>query len=265
METKTPRIPQEIIDKILDHLSTIDPLLEYLPLCALVSKSWVSSCRRHLFRTATFTPEDMAKWLKMFPVPEEGPAHHVRDLRFTTGWNRFPQRPLEYISWFTNVERVDLLLYGGPRSQAPSLGRLPQSIISLTLDTDAITLLQIRDIMTQLPNLDNLSLSGSPAEMGRNASQGLMGAAPIARFRGQLELLDRYAREDVINMLLEVPTGLWFTEIEIRGWNVHLPSAASLAEVCRKTLVKLAYGDFKHGKSHPFLWSSRFQRVRCYS
>ena len=80
-----PRIPQEIIGEILGHLNASDSDLRALQLCALVSRSWAPSCRRHLFRTIVFTSQKMAKWLEAFPVPEESPACHVRDLSVAIG------------------------------------------------------------------------------------------------------------------------------------------------------------------------------------
>ena len=59
VKTKTvvlPRIPQEIIDEILDHLAA-DSDLRSLRSCVLVSRSWVPSCRQHLFRAILFNSE----------------------------------------------------------------------------------------------------------------------------------------------------------------------------------------------------------------
>ena len=75
-----PRIPPEIVNEILGHLDTD---WKSLRSCSLVSKSWVPSCRRHIFHTTVIGLEGTARWLKRFPVPEESPARHVRDLHFT--------------------------------------------------------------------------------------------------------------------------------------------------------------------------------------
>ena len=270
VETKIPRIPHDIINEILDHLAT-GSNFGTLQSCALVSKSWVPSCQRHLFHTITFTPEDMVRWLKTFPVPGEGPARHVRDLYLTIGGkpSSYPvaQKSFECILQFTNAERVTLSGRGGPRLQTP-LWRpmLPQSITSLIIDTDMITLLQIRDIMTQLPNLDDLSLSDSPTVVG-DTPQGT-GAALRGRFGGKLQLNGHGACGGVIDMLLGVLTGLHFTEVEITSWSGCPLSAVSLAEACRKTLVKLSYAVLfsrSSGKPHPLHRPSWFQCVRCYS
>ena len=246
----TIKLPQEIIDEILDHL-TADSDLRFLRSCALVSKSWVESCRRHLFYTILFTSKDMAKWLKAFPVPQQSPARHVRDLRFSLGgYYGAPEEFFRCTPWFTNVKKMTLLGHGGFRPLLMPLSvRLPQSVTSLTINTDTIALTQIRDVMAQLPNLDDLSLSGSVVV--DRGTLPWMGAILRGRFGGQLRLLKGHANPDVVNMLLEVPTGLHFTEVEVRGTYECLLSTVRLAESCAKTLVKLSYAVSFHGKSHP--------------
>ena len=246
-----PRIPQELIDEILDYLAT-DSDFKSLQSCALVSKSWVPSCRRHLFHTILFTPRGMARWLEAFPVPEESPAHLVRELRFALG-GRYSasQDLLEYVQRFTNVEGVAWLGYGGFQSSwILSFGRSPQSLTSLTIETDTVTLVQIRDILAQLPNLDNLSLVGFLDAVERRAFPGI-GTVLRGRFGGRLRLVNGYAEECVMNMLLEAPTGLHFTELHVRGVHESFPSTVRLAEACGKTLVKLSYTVSFNGKYRP--------------
>ena len=201
----------------------------------------------------------MARWLKRFPIPEESPARHVRDLRLTFGaYRRAPEKFFEYTLWFTNMEKITLFGHGESQpSRIPSYARLPQSVTSLAIYTHTISLVQIRDIMVQLPNLDDLSLSGSLVAADRNTSPGI-GAALRGRFGGQLRLLEECADTDVINMLLEVPTGLRFVEVQIHGTYEHLSSAAGLAEACGNTLVKLSYVITIHGKSFLFSWVHGF-------
>jgi hypothetical protein len=136
-------------------------------------------------------------------------------------------------------------------------------VTSLIIDTDMVTLVQIREVMVQLPNLNDLSLSGSLVAVDRNALSGI-GTVLRGRFGGQLRLLNGYADKDVMNMLLEVPTGLHFTEMRIRGTHGSFLSTVRLAEACCKTLVKLSYAVSIHGKSHPFSWPSRLRRAQCY-
>ena len=254
-----PRIPQEIIDKILDHLSTCADSTLSLKSCALVSKPWVPSSRRHLFHNALFNPSDTVKWLKTFPVPEESPARHVRHLFFSIGkYDDVPEEFFEHIPWLTNVERVTLSgTRGLQQLQMPPFWRLPQSATSLTIIADTVTLAQVQDIMAQLPHLDDLSLCGSILAAGRRGSPGI-GTVQRGRFGGRLRLIEGYATEDVMSMLLAIPTGLRFTEVQIRSTNECLLSTERLAEACRETLVRLSYTAAFYRKSDPFSRSNRF-------
>jgi len=253
-----PTIPHDIINEILDHLAS-DSDLQSLRACTLVSKSWVQLCQRHLFHTALFTPANAYKWLKTFPSQEESPARHVRDLCLQIGEPaRIPEKFFECIPWFTDVDRMSLLGYGGaPLGYGrfsplwePLFWKLPRSVTSLTIRTGAVTLLQVRDIMAQLPNLDDLVISGL-GEMDRRTLPGI-GTALKGRFCGRLMLRDACVVEDVINMLLEIPSGLRFAELEIHCTRSCLPSSAiRLAEACGKTLVKLLHRVSLQRKSNP--------------
>ena len=255
--TTIPRVPQEIADEILDHLSADPDSSLSLQSCSLVSKSWVPSCRRHLFHTIVLAPMDMARWLEVFPAPKESPARHVRDLRFSIQEDpSVPEKFFEYTQWFSNAERMTFWADGLDQPlRISSSWQLPQSVTSLTIGPEAMNteLMQIRNIMAQLPNLNDLSLSGSlgwgRAEVLHGIGTGLRG-----RFGGQLRLLGGLAREDTLEMLLEIPTGLHFTEVRIESMHGCLISAARLAEACSKTLVKLSYAVSFYGQSRLFSW-----------
>ena len=251
-----PNIPPEILEEILDHLVARSGL-KHLRSCSLVSKLWVPPCQRRLFYTITFTPKDVEGWFKTFPGPEKSPAHYVKDLCLLRGYYGAPEAFSEHILWFTRVERVTLLGPGWFRPLwSPSFVRLPQSTTSLTVKTDKIPLVQIRNVMVQLPNLNDLSLSGTSVWVDNNTPPG-MGKTLRGRFSGKLRL-EGHAGTDLMNMLLEVPTGLRFTEVEIRSTHECLLSTVRLAEACSRTLVKLSYAVSIYGKFHPFSWSSWF-------
>jgi len=245
-----PGIPQDIINEIVDLLATSSDI-QSLQSCALLSKLWVQSCRRHLFHIIIFTSMNAFRWFKTFPEPEESPAHHVRDLRVRVGGaDRVPDKFFEYIPWFTEVEWMSLLGHGGATSSlSPLLWRLPQSITSLAIDTSLFTLAQVWEIMAQLPNLDDLSLSGSRTPVRK-------GVLPEIRtpqrggFRGRL-VLRGYSGKDVMVMLLKIPPGLRFTEVGISCGRDLLPSAVRLAEACSETLLKLSQTVCFLGKSPP--------------
>jgi len=241
-----PGIPREILDEILDYL-VADSDLSSLRSCALVSKSWLPSCRRHLFHTVHFTFGTILSWQKAFPVPEKSPAHYIRDLCVSTGGPDGSPGGLffRYAPWIMDVERVT---FWGDGRWIPMFWRLPQSITSLTVRTDGSSLLQVRNIMAQLPNLDDLSLSGALIPLSRSVLAGI-GIDLRGRFGGQLRLSEGCACKDVVDMLLEVPTGLRFTEAEIRGMGECLLLTVRLTEACCETLVKLSYAVSSYCRS----------------
>ena len=246
-----PRLPQEIIDEILDHLADSNSLGS-LRACALTSKSWVQPCRRHLFRTVVFKSTYVDRWFKVFPVQEGSPAHHVRELRvWIGGGSRVPETFFEHTSHFTGADSLCFLGHAGPPSSLrPSLWKLPQSITSLNVNSGVVTLLQVRDIMAQLPNLENLSLTGFLVPVDRSELVGI-GRVMRGRFGGQLVLGRGYADESITNMFLEIPSGLHFTEVQICYTREHLISAVRLTEACCKTLVKLSHSATFQCESHP--------------
>jgi len=246
-KTKTatvPAIPLDIVNEIADHLVGDSDFLS-VRACTLVSKSWVQPYQQHLFRVINLTSRSADRWAKTFPVPEESPAHYVRDLRV---WAEVDGHALvmcsEYTPWFTNVERLSLLGdLGLPSLWGSSFWRLPRSVTSLAIDVNKITLVQVRDIMAQLPNLDTLILSvlDSLVRVDRRELKGI-GTILGGSFGGRLVLYDGFIDEDVVNMLSEIPSGLRFTEVQIHCFTPEcLRSAIRLTEACRETLVKFTH------------------------
>jgi hypothetical protein len=129
----------------------------------------------------------------------------------------------------------------------PSFMRLPLSVTSLSImDAKSVTLLEIRDVMAQLPNLNDLCLSGP---FRGHQLQGI-GTVLKGKFGGRLQLhkLGRRSYEGVVNMLLEAPAGPHFTEVDILSVGECLSYTVRLAEACGKSLVKLSYVVDEQGK-----------------
>ena len=104
-----------------------------------------------------------------------------------------------------------------------------------------------------LPNLNDLILSG--CFIVRSTFKQLfpgLGAGLRGRFGGELQIRDGYTNEYIVNMLLEVPTGLYFTKIYIYADRPCLLPTVRLAEACCKALVNLLFSCAIHsGKSSP--------------
>jgi len=247
-----PRVPQDVVDEILDHLAADSDLsgtlrpraTACLRACALVSKSWVQPCRRHLFHTVVFTPRSMKRWLKTFPIPGESPTRHIRNISLWTGdGGPIVEKFFEYASSWPEMESIAYLwLDGGlPPLRKRSFWRLPRSTNCLAIDIDTAIHAQIRYIKAQLPNLDELQLSWSFA-----AVEG----GDLLRIDSRLLLYGEYVDDVVVDTVLEDPPELRFTEVCVYCPRERLPSAVGLAEACCMTLVKLSHTVLPHGKSH---------------
>ena len=104
-----PPLPPELFDHIVDLLND-QP--ETLKRCCLVSKSWVSRARRHIFSEITFCfDHDFARWKKAFPDPAASPACYTRSLNI-----HFVESLAALVHWgdglwirtFSNVVRLIL-------------------------------------------------------------------------------------------------------------------------------------------------------------
>ena len=244
--TKTvgvPRVPQELIDEILDHLAKDTRTLHS---CSLVAKSWIYPSRRHLFSTLFLTANDVTKWSKIFPNPEDSPAGHVRDLSFCFIHTDVPINFAHRISYFSNVRGLTLI---GRVATDPSfitaLGPLPPTTRSVDITFSRVLPTHIVSVIQQLPNLDNLSLMS--AEWDGAIPPGT-GKLIRSRLSGKLRLRRKLAHCDLLNMLLEVPNGPQFAEVEIRDASMNcFPAALKLVNACQDTLTKLHFSTHIQG------------------
>ena len=248
-----PRVPQELVDQVLDHLADDTATLQS---CSLVAKSWIYPSRRHLFNSIFLTVNDITKWNTTFPNPEDSPAGHVRDLSFCfiqpdVGIN-FADRFL----YFSNVQKLTLI---GRTAADPGfisgLGQLPPSIRSVDITFSKILTVHIISMMQQLPNLENLSLMST--DWGGLIPPGT-GKLLQARLSGKLRLRRQLANRDLLNMLMEIPTGPRFAEVEIRDARMDcFPATLKLVRACQDTLTKLHFSILVLGTSPPSLYTER--------
>lgn len=113
----SPRLPPEISDRIIDLLRDETNALKR---CCLVSKSWVSRTRKHLFDSVEFeSSKDVKVWKETFPDPANSPARHTRSLSLVWVEAVIPMDPEEgsWIRAFSNV--VQLTVWNGARNTRP--------------------------------------------------------------------------------------------------------------------------------------------------
>ena len=231
---KTPRLPQELLDEIIDHLAG-DSLS--LRLCSMAGRSFGQSCRRHLFSRVVFRPHNLPTWKATFPNPAISPAPYTREMRIHLASDA-PTQLAEYMPYFSHLR--DLTLIGGRCETGEwiqSIGPLPTSIRSLTMKFASITNAQVLEIMEQLPNLDDISLcTFKGAGLTAEAGEILRG-----RYCGKLDLLlveDFHA--GIVRSLLKAPEGLGFKSIRaLCNTQDDFPVYVDLVASCRDTLVNL--------------------------
>lgn len=238
-----PRVPQELVDEILDHLSKDTTTLRS---CSLVAKSWIYPSRRHLFTTLFLTASDVAKWNKTFPNPDDSPAKHIRDLSFCYIQPDVPIDFADRMPHFYNVQKLTLI---GRVANDPSfisaLGHLPPSTRSVEITFSKVLNAHIISVIQQLPNLDNLSLMST--QWGGSIPLGT-GKLIQSRLSGKLRLRRRFAHRDLLNMLMEVPTGSQFAEVEVRDASMScFPETRKLVSACQDTLSKLHFSALVQG------------------
>ena len=240
-----PRVPQELVDEILDHLAKDTATLHS---CSLVAKSWIYPSRRHLFNILFLTANDITKWNNTFPNPEDSPAGHVKDLSFCFIQSNAPINFAGRMPYFFNVQQLTLI---GRVATDPSfisaLGPLPPTIRSVDITFSKVLTAHIVSVVRQLPNLDNLSLTST--EWSGAIPTGT-GKLIQARLSGKLRLRRKLAHCDILNMLMEVPTGPQFAEVEIRDASMTcFPASLKLVRACRDTLTKLHFSTLVQGSS----------------
>lgn len=245
--TGDPKVPQELVYEILDRIAKETATLRS---CSLVAKSWIYPSRRHLFNSLFLTATDVVKWNKAFPNPEDSPAVHVRDLSFCYIQ---PDVPIDFagrMPHFSNVQKLTLIGRVATDSTFISaLGQLPPSTRSLDITFTRVLTTHIISVIQQLPNLDNLSLMSS--EWGGTIPPGA-GKLIQSRLSGKLRLRRKFAHRDLLIMLMEVPAGSQFAEVEIRDSSMNcFPAALKLVGACQDTLAKLHFSTHVQGNFTP--------------
>lgn len=90
-----------------------------------------------------------------------------------------------------------------------------------------------------------------------------MGSFLRGKFRGQLTLLKEHVDPDIVDMLLDIPTGLHFAELYIHGAKPNLYSAVRLSEACGENLTKLTYtlDDYSPENQESFIRTFDFAKL----
>jgi hypothetical protein len=231
-------VPPEICDHIVDFLQDNPDTLKQ---CCLVSKSWVSRTRKHLFEVVRFdTPGDIETWKKTFPDPSNSPAHHTHTLFLNClevvtaadaaedGW----------IQTFSSVACLEIIRRSEDRDSEMDFTpfrKFSPTLRSLDVTSAFIRHSQIIDLIHYLPLLEDLTLCGYDRE--DDEPQPISSSSTPPPLTGTLWLCLLRGISRTVRRLLDLPNGLHFRELLLHSQGPEdFFSVGTLVEACSDTL-----------------------------
>lgn len=203
-----PKLPQEILDYILDFLHDEPQALKN---CCLVAKSRVSRARKHLFgdvQIASLT--GLEAWRKVFPDPGSSPAYYTHSLRFRfLGLvSSIVAGGCSFVRPFSNVVRLELWS-GKSILHVRFLQQLLTGSTPEAYEIPGLTSSQFFEFICSLPLLEDLHVV--VYEIRRDANDGPVFQPPSSPpLTGTLSLSLVEGIEYVTSGLLSLPNGVHF-------------------------------------------------------
>jgi hypothetical protein len=248
-----PSLPPEILDYIIDLLY-YQP--ETLKRCCLVSKSWISRTRKHLFVDIRFRTEKRLKlWKKMFPDPSTSPAHYAETL-FIQCSQVVVAADAEPGGWITGFSSVVSLrvesrvsFANGSFSLVPFHGLSP-AVKSLRIIIPALPPPRIINLVLSFPLLEDLAVTTSFRMLTDNddGSHKVLTAiqpSSLPKFTGSLELYLMGGMKRVTGQLLSLPGGIHFQKLALTCYHeADRLAVMALVEGCSHALESLKISDF---------------------
>jgi hypothetical protein len=236
----TLHIPIEIIDEILDYLRSDKSCLRR---CALISRCWTSSCRRHTFGRVTLEgPSDFMGWSNSFPATPNGPHPYTRALTISNrhlekecyGSPELHTRFLKLLPLFCNVQDLTIECSGIQRTidniSIPQVfGHLFGTLRSLSVRRAFCSSQALVSLVASFHHLERLELEGiwfTSAEIPRSLPER-------RTFKGVFHFTDwDDSSEEFITLLAEHDPR--YHEVSVNGvhwledtvWNKYLAKCA---------------------------------------
>ena len=257
-------LPPELLDLVVDHLH--DELIA-LAACCLVSKSWVSRTRRHLFARVEFdgrtTIRSIESWMRAFPDPSNSPVHHTRSL-LIYGLKSVTTAVTDARAWvhsFCHLVHLDLDAVAPPDTNVSlvQLQRLSPILKSLHLRYRYTQPLEILDLICSFPLLEDVKVVYFGGECNTdqcntdqcntdqcntdqcntdqcNTDQWNTQTSP--KFTGSFDLFGKVG--SILRGLLDLPSGLRFTKMKAWCPDHLAESVMGLVSRCSDTLEYLS-------------------------
>ena len=234
-----PTLPPEMLDLIVDHLCDERTTLES---CCLVSTSWVTRARRHLFSDVKFRiRSSIESWMKTFPNFSNSPAHYTRSLSIEN-IPKFSASPYDWICAFRYLERLHMGANWAnftPGAFVPLHGMSP-SLRSLSIVCLSFPLSDIFDLVCSFPSLDDLELSS----LFRDEPNAWTVPPTSPKLTGVFRIAVSSAdgMRSVMRYLMDLPDGLRFSTIHLTQFH-EVELTMNLVRTCFNTLETLRFSS----------------------
>jgi hypothetical protein len=242
-----PLLPPEILDHIVDLLHDNPRALVN---CCLVSKSWVSRTRKHLFAHVRFgSAGDLELWKNTFLDPSNSPAYYTITL-FVGCPQAITEADAEEGGWIRTFSRVarlkvksDLTNLDGSKIRPVIFQKFSPTLKSLRLVFTALPSSQVSNLVRSFPLLEDLALVGRDCSLGADDNpHGPQAVAPSTSppLTGPLVIFLRGGIKHIVCQLLSLPGGIHFRKLVLTWFHEEDPSlTTALIERCPYTLESL--------------------------
>ena len=251
-----PHLPAELLDYIVDFLHD---RADALKSCCLVSKSWISRTRMHLFADVKFSSADhLESWKETFPDPLISPARYAKTFFVNISYPRVvtaaDAEPGGWTSGFSNVVHLEVaarVLDGGLFYDKSAISFVPFHGFSPVLKSLRATFFivpssQVFDLIISFPLLEDLTVIanyGTWAGDDDDSNWPSTVAQPSNEptFTGSLELhIGPRGITPIVRRLLSLPGGLHLRKLTLTWCHEEDPSLTmELVEECSHTLNSL--------------------------
>ena len=256
-EMSLPYLPQEIKDQVIDLLHEDE---ETLRSCALVSRSWLRQCQKHLFAEVRIGYHLLMKWCRNVAPGEDGLSSFTRKLYVSHRSPREFEIVMPHLSSFKRVESLVISDYDCmdldnepylPIAPDQYYGHFGESLCSLNLLYPSESLGALLPLIYLFPHLESLTIEGFMAAGDEHPAPPSPNSPNPNAFKGKLHLRLLAGNDmHILSKLAKYP--LRYDHVSIGGSSRELGvHFNNLISACSRTMKTLDVSQKYTGRS-PF-------------
>ena len=261
-------LPQEIKDHVIDLLRDDD---ETLKSCALVSRSWLRQCQKHLFAEVEIGHHYLMKWCRSIVPGEDGLSSFTRKLEVSHRSPREFKAVMPHLRSFKHVESLVISDYDCmdldnepylPIAPDEYYGHFGESLRTLQLLYPSESLSALLPLVCLFPHLESLTIEGFMAAGEEHPAPPSPTSSNPMAFKGKLHLRLLAGNDmHILSKLAKYP--LRYDYISIGGSTRELGAHFNnLISACSRTLKTLDIAQKYIGRS-PFVSMLWIHPIDC--